>query len=68
MAYVNYGGAAFPRTARNEDDSNDGMTLRDYYAGQVLAGIMSRAEGTVGYRLDPEAMSKHCFEIAERER
>lgn len=39
----NTGGPAFPNHAKNPDGSvythADGMTLRDYFAGQVIAGV-----------------------------
>ena len=44
------GGPAFPRTSVNGDPfgvgedkqhSREGMSLRDYFAGQVLAGVFS---------------------------
>lgn len=39
------GGSAFPTTPDNETRMNGnggtGMTLRDYFAGQVLAGLMA---------------------------
>ena len=35
------GGPAFPGTA---PVSNEGMTLRDYFAGQALAGVASNPE------------------------
>lgn len=40
----NDGGAAFPRPgfADNETESQEGMTLRDYFAGQALAGMMEQ--------------------------
>lgn len=51
------GGPAFPRSAfapegvRSEDccitDAQDGMSLRDYFAGQALAGFISG--GAIGH-------------------
>jgi len=38
MSMTNDGGPAFPRHGYN---SNDGMTLRDWFAGQALAGLVS---------------------------
>ncbi len=40
------GGAAFPATIRNYDDSlsgfaQPGMSLRDYFAGQALIGLLA---------------------------
>jgi hypothetical protein len=43
------GGTAFPHDERDADGQfrqHFGMTLRDYFAGQALAGIMARGSGT----------------------
>ena len=34
------GGPAFPRNGQNHLDTQDGTSLRDWFAGQALAGIM----------------------------
>ena len=36
---MNDGGAAFP--SQWDDKDNEGMSLRDWFAGQALAGILS---------------------------
>ncbi len=41
------GGPAFPRTVQNWNghmEAFDGMSLRDWFAGQALAGIMANPE------------------------
>jgi hypothetical protein len=38
MSTINDGGPAFPRHAY---DGHDGMTLRDWFAGQAMAGLVS---------------------------
>ena len=35
------GGQAFPRAEGEYSSPKDGMTLRDYFAGQALAGLMA---------------------------
>lgn len=42
------GGPAFPKSGQSSDDgreifdgSNEGMSLRDYFAGQALAGMLA---------------------------
>ena len=40
---INYGGPAFPVTYPN-GDMDYGITLRDYFAGQALAGLTARSE------------------------
>ena len=49
---TNDGGPAFPcesyghRNGKETTVPAQGMTLRDYFAGQALAGIMARGTGT----------------------
>ena len=43
MSNTNTGGPAFPSTHAHGQD--EGMTLRDYFAGQVLIGLSIRREG-----------------------
>ena len=38
------GGPAFPRIANLSAEKMDGMSLRDYFAGQVLAGLSASSE------------------------
>lgn len=47
MSKINDGGAAFPRplSARHEDEiywPQSGMSLRDWFAGQAMAAIISK--------------------------
>ena len=45
------GGPAFPRIANLSIEKMDGMTLRDYFAGQALIGLMMRSDiGEVSYQ------------------
>jgi hypothetical protein len=37
---INDGGAAFPAPAYAANITDKGMTLRDYFAGQALAGML----------------------------
>ena len=63
----NDGGQAFPNTyERNLPQgrrtvSTGGMTLRDYFAGQALIGIVKLNES----RFWPEDDAKRCYEIAD---
>ena len=44
MNTIKDGGAAFPRSGNDDCTSELGMTLRDYFAGQALAGMMARKD------------------------
>lgn len=42
MAEQTDGGPAFPRMGNEVTDKQDGMSLRDYFAGQALEGMHAR--------------------------
>ena len=57
------GGWAFPHfvTSRyDETEKHNGMTLRDYFAGQALMGLLS--SNVFG---DKETFAKHSYEMAD---
>jgi hypothetical protein len=58
MTTIDDGGPAFPRHGYN---SNDGMTLRDWFAGQALAGLASYV--TKGATFDD--IAKDAYAIAD---
>ena len=60
------GGLAFPGLAQNEQkvDINEGMTLRDYFAGQALQGMLSNTDidfFATGY----EYYAKEAYRLAD---
>jgi hypothetical protein len=62
---INDGGPAFPSTIQYfPDDKNaneeQGMTLRDWFASQALAGMLAKY-GTGGFAL----LAKDCYEHAD---
>lgn len=59
----NDGGAAFPRPGftSNETESQEGMTLRDYFAGQAVAHIMAMHYGDAPDR----EIAKMAYEVAD---
>jgi hypothetical protein len=66
MSKINDGGPAFPSTIQYfPDDKNaneeQGMTLRQYYAGQALAGLASYV--TKGATFDD--IAKDAYAIAD---
>lgn len=72
MTHINTGGPAYPVTfegGKNNGETpffNEGMTLRDWFAGQALTGI------TAGYwanpqmgGLSPHAMADEAYQHAD---
>lgn len=53
MNQKNNGGPAYPVPGLQDDESFNGMSLRDYFAGQALAGLMANLPKTM-YGLDWE--------------
>lgn len=55
------GGPAFPSGDFDKMQPMDGMTLRDYFAGQALMGVF------VGPEFDYEdaIVAKRCYQIAD---
>ena len=58
MTTINDGGPAFPRHAY---DGHDGMTLRDWFAGQALAGLASYVTKGATF----ENVAKDAYAIAD---
>ena len=61
MKTTNDGGPAFPTVARdgNWQPHHDGLSLRDYFAGQALAGM------PWSYEISCKDQAKQCFQIAD---
>ena len=53
------GGPAFPHTWR--DDHGEGMSLRDWFAGQALAGLSAQFGG----ELSPSAFASFAYQLAD---
>jgi len=60
---MSYSIPAFPRTQSNPiaDDAQSGMTLRDYFAGQVLMGLIAK-DGIAAYKM----IAPVAYDIADR--
>lgn len=55
------GGPAFPRyNIRGGIAMSEGMSLQDWFAGQVLVGEMIQ-----GGNVLPPGMAKHCYDMAD---
>ena len=59
MSATNDGGPAFP--TQNGCRNDPGMTLRDYFAGQALQGIMS--SGTA-FNAPMNALASDCYKMS----
>ena len=55
---INDGWPAFPRSATDHCHSQEGMTLRDYFAGKAIEALIVRGWGL-------EAASGKAYEIAD---
>jgi len=78
MSKINDGGPAFPSVLysheRAENWSTDGMTLRDWFAGQALAGLCANSGGPFqanalnGWDIvncDPSHVANWCHNLAD---
>lgn len=68
---LNDGGSAFPRPHShdlfNEEScpAQRGMTLRDYFAGQALAGDLSAMGETFNWEPHVDAIADRCYKLAD---
>ena len=53
-----YGGPAFPSSGPGVGNPQSGMTLRDYFAGQVLFKVCA-------YGMEPEDAAAEAYEYAD---
>ena len=62
MNTIKDGGAAFPRSGNDDCTSEFGMTLRDYFAGQALVGMLSEGRSNSNAK---NWMPEEAYEIAD---
>jgi hypothetical protein len=55
---INDGGPAFPSHGTMGEVTHEGMSLRDYFAGQALAGLLMTRESRF-------VEAEHAYEIAD---
>jgi hypothetical protein len=76
MSEQNNGGPAFPAPYEQHHDcqgkplGDGGMSLRDYFAGQALPGLIAHGESLVTDRYNPQAtmadvVASHAYFIAD---
>lgn len=64
----NDGGAAFPFSPNDHSTAHmatNGMTLRDWFAGQALAGLASGHDNTGGWAWTSENAATTAYAIAD---
>ena len=62
MEQINDGGPAFPRAGSDYVKAQEGMSLRDWFAGKALEGQAHRFDHPHNHR---ELLAKDCYEIAD---
>lgn len=63
---INDGGPAFPFAATDLSNlpmQSQGMTMRDWFSGQALAGLMANPNHNL--RFDPEDDAGYCLKVAD---
>ena len=64
---ANDGGPAFPQTAQVEFLRQNGMSLRDWFAGQALAGIIGpiATDPRLAERIEGREMARIAYQAAD---
>lgn len=62
MAKIDEGGTAFP-APNGEGGTTEGMSLRDYFAGQVIGAIYLEEDQDADFR--PDRWANLAYEIAD---
>lgn len=66
MSNKNSGGMAFPCVAETGVNYPDpGMTLRDYFAGQALPGVISAIMSNEGHAWQPHDFANEAYALAD---
>ena len=61
MSELEDGGPAFPRAASELNYDAEGMSLRDWFAGQALAGLLASGP----YDCGPSGIAHDAYQIAD---
>ncbi|WP_454917345.1 hypothetical protein [Xanthobacter sediminis] len=62
---INDGGPAFPHMmAQGHPDYAGGISLRDYFAGQIASG-MAAFSGTAGVSYGPDEIAGRSYQVAD---
>lgn len=63
MRTINDGGPAFPTPGLQDDESFNGMSLRQHYAGKALQGYLASMDTSIVF--DKDGLARDCFEMAD---
>ena len=61
---ANDGGSAFPIPDEGQGYGSTGMSLRDWFAGQIAAGMAAHS-GTAGGSYGPGEIAGRSYEVAD---
>jgi len=61
---IDYGGPAFPETYEAEEYFQGGMSLRDWFAGHALVGLLSSRESQLALYRDASKEGKDSADYA----
>lgn len=64
MSKTDHGGPAFPRAGHSTEASKDGMSLRDWFAGQALDRMISLTQDRDG-GWDEHAVAVGAYRLAD---
>ncbi|MFG0460917.1 hypothetical protein ACF8GG_16440 [Pseudomonas sp. yb_1] len=59
------GGPAFPVPGLQEDESFNGMTLRDYFAAKAMHGTLAAMDSGERNYTPPETIAKNAYALAD---
>lgn len=64
---MNDGGLAFPNSNASGSVHNDGMSLRDWFAGQALAGLATQSDNSHNIAIDAYSIADAMLKRREVE-
>ena len=65
MTQPNDGGPAFPRSGSDYVNAQEGMSLRDWFAGQALAGLMANPKMLLAIESMKQDPATCAYDVAE---
>ena len=65
MSKINDGGPAFPTPWAAGTATEGGMSLRDWFAGQALAGLSTATDADGQWQTDPAGLASEAYATAD---